>query len=139
MQNRSVTGVGADRSSARFWPGDALGWWAFALLLAAATSPATIWGLWVLVRFDDPEATWRAFATVAVAVPAVVLGAAALARPASNAITLVALAVVVGIELVWAILWVVAFGNGALGLTIGIGAAACIGVGVVIGMRHAHR
>ena len=136
-----ATGIGSQRTGTRshlhVMPRTALGWWAFGLLLAAAASPLYVWGLWVLVRFDDPEAHWRTGASVAVASPAVIVGSASLVRRASRSVVTIVLAVIVGLEIAWAVFFVTSFDNPGLGLAIGLGAAAAAAIGALIGLRTA--
>jgi len=117
-------------------PRDALGWWGCGLLGAAALNPLYCWGLWALIHFDDPEARWRVAATLVVGVPAVVLGAAALTRRSSRSIALIAAAAIVGLEIAWAVFFVVAFEAPGLGAAIAGGTAFCLLVGGAIGTRR---
>ena len=137
MHTQPTVRATPQRHPVRVWPHDGLGWWAFGLLLAAAASPAYVWGLWVVVRFDDPEATLRTIATAVVAIPAIVLGAAALTRRRSASIAVVVLATIVVLEVAWSLVWVVSFGNAAFGVAIALGTAVCAALGAFIGQRAA--
>lgn len=80
---------------------------------------------------DDPDARIRTVLTIAVVVPAVIVGVAALVRRDARSLALIIVSAVVFVELAFAVFWVVAFGNGLLGLCIGLGAAAAVLVGVL--------
>ncbi|MFM8303203.1 MAG: hypothetical protein ACKOA9_02710 [Actinomycetota bacterium] len=127
---------GAPRGRARVLPRDRLGWWAFGLLLAAATNPLSCWALWAATRFvDDPEATIRTGLTLAVAVPAVVVGSAALAQRSSRSLVHAGLAVVVALEIAWTVAFAVSFGDLAAGLAIAAGTAAGVLAGLLLARR----
>lgn len=74
--------------------------------------------------------------TVAVLVPALVAGGVALARRDARSFALMIVSAVVFVELALAVFWVVAFGNGLLGLCIALGAAGAGFAGVLLAKRQ---
>ncbi len=125
------------RSHTPWLPHTSLGRWGLALmLLAAVLGP----GWWVILQpsspvadvVDDPDARIRVLLTLAVLLPALVTGGAALVRRDARSLALVIVSAVVVVELAWAVLWVVAFGNALLGLGIVLGAAVAVGAGVLL-------
>lgn len=117
-------------------PRTSLGWWGFGLtLLAAVAGP----GWWVIFQpsspvadfIDDPDARVRMLLTVAVAVPAVIVGVAALMRRDSRSLGLIMTLAVLFVEVAFAVFWLVAFGSGVAGLCVALGAAAAALVGAL--------
>ncbi len=99
---------------ARWLPQTSLGWWALGLVLLAAVAGP---GWWVILQpslpladlVDDPDARIRVALSVAVAAPAIIVGAAALGRPDARSVALAVTSAVVLVEIALAVAWVVAF------------------------------
>jgi len=106
------------------------------MVLAAVVGP----GWWAILQpsspaadvIDDPDARIRVALTVAVAVPAVIVGTAALMRRDARSLGLIVFSAIVFSELAFAVLWLIAFGGALVGLDVALATAAAVLVGVLL-------
>jgi hypothetical protein len=90
------------RSHIPLLPHTPLGWWGFGLMLFAVVGCPALWAILTpLIKHSDPDTHIRTAITIAIGVPALVVGVLALLRREARSLLLVAVSAVFAVAIAW--------------------------------------